>query len=191
MNRSVSQFVYFAFSFRIVTLSVGRPRKRKNETEVKEIETKLRQYFLAGVDNEAEDIKPVLKQAEKPLPENREPAPLPDTLPTYKSINFKPLFDDDTFKVKYLESLRVDIGPVVSHLFTERHMSKNLNKNAPPRKGNQKSFVTIYSCKACDKEYSVKHLIQRHCVIHTNLQPFKCFLCDHTSNASSKLIPFF
>lgn len=98
-----------------------------------------------------------------------------------------PVFNTEEEKMAFEQSLNVDLSGV-DHMFRVHVIEQDLNENAPsaPRTG---SFgLSLYSCNTCDKVFKTLSHMRLHCLIHTDLKPFKCSKCSYASNSKGKLI---
>ena len=96
-----------------------------------------------------------------------------------------PVFNTDEEKVAFERSLNVDLSGV-DHMFRTHVIEQDLNENAPsaPRTGT--FGLSLYSCNTCDKVFKTLSHMRLHCLIHTNLKPFKCSKCTYASNSKGK-----
>ncbi|XP_029647572.1 zinc finger protein ZFAT isoform X2 [Octopus sinensis] len=97
-----------------------------------------------------------------------------------------PVFNTEEEKMAFEQSLNVDLSGV-DHMFRVHVIEQDLNENAPsaPRTG---SFgLSLYSCNTCDKVFKTLSHMRLHCLIHTDLKPFKCSKCTYASNSKGNL----
>ncbi|GAB1603206.1 zinc finger protein ZFAT-like isoform X1 [Argonauta hians] len=151
-------------------------------------------------DNE-EDYKLQLSEEEEASQVNPDlsPAPQPCSIQTSGNLEVDttlektkdhiqdiPVFNTEEEKMAFEQSLNVDLSGV-DHMFRVHVIEQDLNENAPsaPRTG---SFgLSLYSCNTCDKVFKTLSHMRLHCLIHTDLKPFKCSKCSYASNSKGNL----
>ncbi|KAL3859095.1 hypothetical protein ACJMK2_009328, partial [Sinanodonta woodiana] len=99
-----------------------------------------------------------------------------------------PVFKSEEEKVKFEQSLNVDLS-CVDHMFRVHVIEQDLNENAFTTLSARISStsLSLYSCNMCDKVFKTLSHMRLHCLIHTELKPFKCPKCSYSSNCRGNL----
>lgn len=93
-----------------------------------------------------------------------------------------PVFQDENDRLAFDQSLQVDLGSLVDHMFKLHVIDQNINDRAMPVHGRTQATLNVYSCDTCRKVFMSLSHVRLHCLIHTDLRPFKCFKCKYVTN---------
>ncbi|XP_046329352.2 zinc finger protein ZFAT-like isoform X1 [Haliotis rufescens] len=96
-----------------------------------------------------------------------------------------PVFRTLEEKVAFETNLNVDLSSV-DQMFKIHMIEQDLNENASSVR-NMSTSLSLYSCNICDKVFKTLSHMRLHCLIHTELKPFKCFKCSYASNSKGNL----
>lgn len=93
-----------------------------------------------------------------------------------------PVFQDENDRLAFDQSLQVDLGSLVDHMFKLHVIDQNINDRAVPAHGRTQATLNVYSCDTCRKVFMSLSHVRLHCLVHTDLRPFKCFKCKYVTN---------
>ncbi|XP_041375842.1 zinc finger protein ZFAT-like [Gigantopelta aegis] len=96
-----------------------------------------------------------------------------------------PVFKNEAEKFAFEQQLNVDLS-CVDGMFKVHLIEQNLNEQADVMR-NVSGSLSLYSCNVCEKVFKTLSHMRLHCLIHTDLKPFKCTECDYSSNAKGNL----
>ncbi len=99
-----------------------------------------------------------------------------DDIPVFKTLEEKVAFETN---------LNVDLSSI-DHMFKIHMIEQDLNENASSAR-NMLTSLSLYSCMVCEKVFKTLSHMRLHCLIHTDLKPFKCFKCTYSSNSKGRL----
>ncbi|XP_064641279.1 zinc finger protein ZFAT-like [Lineus longissimus] len=105
---------------------------------------------------------------------------------TTATIKERPIFETNEEKVEFEQNLNVDLSQI-DHMFKTHIIEQNVNEHAPPPANRISPELTIFSCNTCDKVFKTISHMRHHCLIHTNLKPFRCPKCTYASNSKGNL----
>lgn len=105
------------------------------------------------------------------------------------SIGDIPVFLSEQDKALFEQCLNIDLSGVDS-MFRTHCIYQDLNENAKTNSRMLSNELLLYSCNTCDKVFKTVSHMRLHCLIHTNLKPFKCHKCDYASNCRGKNCSF-
>ena len=67
-------------------------------------------------------------------------------------------------------------------MFRTHCIYQDLNEYAKTNSRMLSNELLLYSCNTCDKVFKTVSHMRLHCLIHTNLKPFRCHKCQYSSN---------
>lgn len=91
-----------------------------------------------------------------------------------------PVFRDESDRIAFDRSLQIDLGPLVDHMFALRAVDREVDLAATRSRPRPK--VNVYSCLLCRKAFRSPSHARLHCLVHTQLRPFRCFRCRYATN---------
>jgi hypothetical protein len=127
-----------------------------------------------------------IEMNEDPLPDSSDGAVMYASSTT-APVKRRPIFENAEEKRAFEENLNVDLSQI-DHMFKTHIIEQNVNEYAPPPANRISPELTIFSCNTCDKVFKTISHMRHHCLIHTNLKPFKCPKCTYASNSKGKLM---
>ncbi len=111
-----------------------------------------------------------------------------DTTPELKKIKNIPIFTTEEDKTAFENSMNVEFHNDVDDLYKEHFIKQDLNENVPvPLPAKMSSKLRVFSCNQCSKVLMSQSQARLHCILHTELRPFKCFKCDYATNIKGRL----
>ena len=72
-------------------------------------------------------------------------------------------------------------------MFRTHCIYQDLNEYAKTNSRMLSNELLLYSCNTCDKVFKTVSHMRLHCLIHTNLKPFRCHKCQYSSNCRGEL----
>lgn len=93
-----------------------------------------------------------------------------------------PVFQDENDRIAFHRSLQIDLGPLVDHMFTLHTIDQEVDWTVAATRSRPRPKVSVYSCQLCQKVFKSPSHVRLHCLVHTDLKPFKCFRCNYTTN---------
>ncbi|XP_069113038.1 zinc finger protein ZFAT-like [Argopecten irradians] len=97
-----------------------------------------------------------------------------------------PIFTSEEEKIKFEQQMNVDLSGVDS-MFKQHAIAQDLNEKAPMTTRMVTTSLSLFSCCVCDKIFKTLSHMRLHCLIHTDLKPFKCPKCKYASNSKGNL----
>ena len=93
-----------------------------------------------------------------------------------------PVFQDENDRLAFDQSLQVDLGSLVDHMFKLHVINQNINDRGVAAHGRTQATLSVYSCDTCHKVFMSLSHVRLHCLVHTDIRPFKCFKCKYVTN---------
>ncbi|XP_033754762.1 zinc finger protein ZFAT-like isoform X2 [Pecten maximus] len=97
-----------------------------------------------------------------------------------------PIFTSEEEKLKFEQQMNVDLSGVDS-MFKQHAIAQDLNEKAPMTTRMVTTSLSLFSCCVCEKIFKTLSHMRLHCLIHTDLKPFKCPKCRYASNSKGNL----
>ncbi|XP_060077016.1 zinc finger protein ZFAT-like [Ylistrum balloti] len=97
-----------------------------------------------------------------------------------------PIFTSEEEKLKFEQQMNVDLSGVDS-MFKQHAIAQDLNEKAPMTARMVTTSLSLFSCCVCEKIFKTLSHMRLHCLIHTDLKPFKCPKCRYASNSKGNL----
>ncbi|ESO82758.1 hypothetical protein LOTGIDRAFT_211381 [Lottia gigantea] len=72
-------------------------------------------------------------------------------------------------------------------MYTRHCIAQELDESAVSIGKNVNTELSLYLCNICSKVFKTVSHIRHHCLIHTDIKPFKCLHCDYKSNSKGNL----
>lgn len=144
------------------------------------------------LDKVMEDVKPLEGNMEKNSiigPVEVQADPDVDSSHVQKptdAIDDVPVFQSEEDKALFEQSLNVDLSGVDS-MFRTHCIYQDLNEYARTSSRMLSNELLLYSCNTCDKVFKTVSHMRLHCLIHTDLKPFRCHKCQYSSNCRGNL----
>lgn len=99
-----------------------------------------------------------------------------------------PVFCDENDRLRFDQSLNVDLGSLVDHLVKRYSIEQEENERTfQSRNSRMKKTLDVFSCQICSKVFMSLSHVRLHCVTHSQLRPFKCFKCKYETNTKGNL----
>lgn len=110
----------------------------------------------------------------------------PELNPSPKPPNL-PVFTNEEDKAKFEQALLVDLS-MVDNLFYTHVISQDMNESAQQVAASNRvpDSLSVFSCTRCQRVFMSLSHARHHCLIHTDLKPFQCFLCDYATNSKGR-----
>lgn len=67
-------------------------------------------------------------------------------------------------------------------------IDQDINENAGTYGRGQLSSLSLYSCTVCEKVFKTLSHMRLHCLVHTDLKPFRCNKCQYTTNTKGTAV---
>ena len=100
------------------------------------------------------------------------------------NITDLPIFTTDDDKAAFEQSLNVDLSTLnIDHMYRQHQIAQDLNEKALIASRLVTNNLSLYSCNVCEKIFKTLSHMRLHCLIHTDLKPFRCPRCPYASNA--------
>ncbi|XP_076470431.1 zinc finger protein ZFAT-like isoform X2 [Babylonia areolata] len=103
-----------------------------------------------------------------------------------QGIEDVPIFRNDEEKIEFESTLNVDLS-CIDHMFKVHVIDQDINENAGTYGRGQLTSLSLYSCTVCEKVFKTLSHMRLHCLVHTNLKPFRCTKCQYTTNTKGNL----
>ncbi|XP_050398943.1 zinc finger protein ZFAT isoform X1 [Patella vulgata] len=97
-----------------------------------------------------------------------------------------PVFKNDAEKLNFEASVNIDLSGM-DGMFTKHSIEQDLVESVGGNGKNISSELSLYMCNICSKVFKTLSHIRLHCLIHTDLKPFKCPHCEYASNSKGNL----
>ena len=101
------------------------------------------------------------------------------------AIEDVPVFLTEQDKILFEQSLNIDLSGV-DCLFRTHCIDQDVNEHARSNSRMLSNQLLLYSCNTCDKVFKTVSHMRLHCLIHTDLKPFRCHKCDYSSNCRGR-----
>ncbi|XP_070574164.1 zinc finger protein ZFAT-like [Ptychodera flava] len=89
---------------------------------------------------------------------------------------------DKRSRMSYLE--KYVVGEITEHCIQQ---TINQGSAVPHRSNTTNPVLRVFTCPHCNKLFKYRHALAVHILIHKDIKPFKCQLCDYASNSSGNL----
>ncbi|KAL8564633.1 hypothetical protein ACOMHN_032189 [Nucella lapillus] len=103
-----------------------------------------------------------------------------------QGIEDVPIFRNEEEKMEFESTLNVDLS-CIDHMFKVHVIDQDINENAGTYGRGQLTSLSLYSCTVCDKVFKTLSHMRLHCLVHTDLKPFRCSKCQYTTNTKGNL----
>ncbi|XP_070205765.1 zinc finger protein ZFAT-like [Littorina saxatilis] len=97
-----------------------------------------------------------------------------------------PIFRSEEEKIEFETTLNIDLS-CIDHMFKVHVIDQDINENAGSYGRGQLSALSLYSCTVCEKVFKTLSHMRLHCLVHTDLKPFKCTKCSYATNTKGNL----
>lgn len=99
-----------------------------------------------------------------------------------------PVFNTEDERLAFEERLNsVDLS-CVDHLYVRHEVTQEVDMSKMRKMtGRETNELLVFSCNICKKVFKSLSHMRLHCIIHTDLKPFKCPQCPFRSNAKGNL----
>ena len=101
------------------------------------------------------------------------------------AIDDVPVFLSEQDKILFEQSLNIDLSGVDT-MFRTHCIDQEVNEYARSNSRMLTNQLLLYSCNTCDKVFKTVSHMRLHCLVHTNLKPFRCHKCDYSSNCRGR-----
>ncbi|PVD20845.1 hypothetical protein C0Q70_19006 [Pomacea canaliculata] len=112
-----------------------------------------------------------------------------DVAPREKStetIEDVPIFRNEEEKLEFEASVTVDLS-CVDHMFKIHVIDQDVNEHGGGQGRSVSSSLSLYSCTVCEKVFKTLSHMRLHCLVHTDLRPFRCSKCQYSTNSKGNL----
>nr|KAG5708031.1 hypothetical protein BaRGS_025169 [Batillaria attramentaria] len=105
---------------------------------------------------------------------------------TTEGIEDVPIFRTEEEKMAFETTINVDLS-CVDHMFKVHVIDQDVNEHAGTYGRSQVTSLSLYSCTVCEKVFKTLSHMRLHCLVHTDVKPFKCSKCQYATNSKGNL----